>query len=125
MAIRAINVFLFLFNIAITTLLIYFLWSNRWPPIKEADGIEYKDFISILLTALGVMIAAATILIATAAIWGFAVLREEARSSAERTAAKVAREVAESVTASERTDTSPQEAEEIAKAMREGGPYEF
>jgi hypothetical protein len=117
MGVRATNVFLLLFNIALSALLIYCLWSNRWPPISEARGIEYKYFISILLTALAVMIAVATILIAVAAIWGFAVLREEARSSAERIAAKVAREVAESVAASERTDTSPREAGDIAKAM--------
>jgi hypothetical protein len=36
-----------------------------------AQGLEYKDFIAILLTAIGVMIAIAALLIAMLAIWGF------------------------------------------------------
>jgi hypothetical protein len=123
---HAINIFCFLFNVALSALLLYLLWSSRLPLAKDGQGIEYKDFISILLTALAVMIAAATILLATAAIWGFTALREEARSSAEKEASRVARDIAESVatrTARETkpTDTSPAEAEKIADAMKEGG----
>ena len=51
-----------------------------------APIIEYKDFVTILLTALGVMIAVAAIFAAIAAIWGFEFLRRETRESAEKAA---------------------------------------
>jgi ABC-type enterochelin transport system permease subunit len=64
------------------------------PGEKDAEGVEYKDFISILLTALAVMIALATILLAGLALWGFGALKDEARSVAERVAKETAEPVA-------------------------------
>lgn len=111
-------------NGAFALFLIYFI-SRGWGSPGGAP-LEYKDFISIILSALAVMLAALTLFVAVAAIWGFAALREEARSSAEQeareTATKVATEVAESVAA--RTaldvrppDTSPHEAAEIIGSL--------
>lgn len=44
--------------------------------------IEYKDFVAILLTALGVMVAVAAVAAAFAAVWGFELLRKEMREVA-------------------------------------------
>jgi hypothetical protein len=60
--------------------------------------VEYKDFVSILLTALGVMIAVGAVVAAVGAFYGFEVLRREvvhaaaeaARKAAESTATQVA-----------------------------------
>lgn len=100
----------------------------------QTQAIEYKDFISIVLTALAVIIAALTVFVAVAAIWGFTALREEARATAERVATstasgtaerlatKIAREVAESVAArtvleGKPAETTPNEAAEIVESL--------
>ena len=53
---------------------------------SSAPLVEYKDFVTILLTALGVMIAIATIFAAIGAFWGFDLLRRETQASTERAA---------------------------------------
>lgn len=79
--------------------------------IGNSHDLEYKDFISMLLTALGVLIAVMATTFAIAAIWGYGALREEvikaskaeargaaeteARATAEEVATKVARELAQ------------------------------
>jgi hypothetical protein len=52
----------------------------------EAPILEYKDFVAILLTALGVMIAIVTVFAAFGAIWGFDLLRRETHATAEKVA---------------------------------------
>jgi hypothetical protein len=70
-------------GVAITALLIMNLYFLASGDVSNAHpAIEYKDFVTILLTALGVMIVVAAI----AAVWGFAILKEEARSFARETA---------------------------------------
>ncbi len=90
------------------------------------QDIEYKDFVAILLTAVIVMLAVLTAVLALFAVWGFSVIRDEARVAAEREAAKVARDVAGSVAArtaleATPTETTANEAGEIAQAMNDGG----
>jgi hypothetical protein len=63
------------FNVALGVLVLWFLSRGYQPLPKEAQALEYKDFISILLTGLAVMIAAGTIMIAAAAVWGFEAIR--------------------------------------------------
>jgi hypothetical protein len=113
MARRATIVFLICFNVSLGVLVLYFLSRGYQPPAKDAQTLEYKDFISILLTGLAVMIAVATIMLAAAAVWGFEAIRKEAKASAEIearvTSAKVAKEVAETVAARTARDTSPSE----------------
>lgn len=87
------------------------LWGVAWlnggflilpiftgPPVPE-PGLEYKDLVAILLTALGVMIAILALVLAAAAIWGYGQIKEEAARKAEAVAReispKVAREAAE------------------------------
>lgn len=60
---------------------------------SEHPNIEYKDFVSILLTALAVMIAIAAVIAALAAIWGFAVLREEVSKAASSAARSETRKI--------------------------------
>lgn len=59
------------------------------------------------------MIATGTVMLAAAALWGFDVIRKEAKASAEaearKIAAQVAKDVAETVAARTARDTSPSE----------------
>jgi hypothetical protein len=99
------------FNVSLGILVLYFLSRGYQPPPKEKQTIEYKDFISILLTGLAVMVAVATIILAAAAIWGFEAIRKDAKASAENvareTATAVAKDVAETVAARTARDTAP------------------
>jgi hypothetical protein len=79
--------------------------------LGASQEVEYKDFISILLTALAVMIAILATTFAIAAVWGYAALKEEvvkaskaeareaaqveARTTADVVAMRVARELAQ------------------------------
>jgi hypothetical protein len=126
MARRSAIAFLIAFNIALGVLVLYFLMRGYQPPPKETQTIEYKDFISILLTGLAVMMAVGTIMIAAAAVWGFEAIRKEVRISADavarETATRIAREVAGPIatrTAREvgPSDTSPGEAGELVDAL--------
>jgi hypothetical protein len=56
--------------------------------------VEYKDFVTILLTCLGVMIAVATIFAAVAAVWGFDLLKRETQAHAETAAQASAERIA-------------------------------
>jgi hypothetical protein len=59
-----------------------------------APIVEYKDFVTILLTCLGVMIAVATVFAAVAAVWGFDLLRRETQAHAETSAKASAEKIA-------------------------------
>jgi hypothetical protein len=91
---------LLLITIALLITVLWFQFHGHpvlLPGAKDAEGIEYKDFISILLTALAVMIAVATILLAALALWGFGALKDEARGVAKSVAERTAKEIAEPV----------------------------
>jgi hypothetical protein len=114
------------FNVALGLLVLWFLARGYKPLPKEAQALEYKDFISILLTGLGLMMAVGTVMLAAAAIWGFEAIRKEIRISADaiarETATLVAKEVAGPVAARTArevgpSDTSPTEAGELVDAL--------
>lgn len=65
------------------------------PPTPQL--IEYKDFVSIMLSGLGVMVTVLGIGLATIAVWGTATLKQEARIAAERVATEDATKVATAV----------------------------
>jgi hypothetical protein len=67
----------------------YFYFEPHWS-IGPHEGIEYKDFISILLTALGVLIASLAGILALGAIWGYGALKEEMTRVSEAESRKVA-----------------------------------
>jgi hypothetical protein len=91
MLIQAIQTVLLLVGVALLGIMLYFVAANDVSSAHPA--IEYKDFVSILLTSLGVMIAIAAVIAALAAIWGFSVLREEVRRAAMLTARKETRKI--------------------------------
>jgi hypothetical protein len=124
---RTAIAFLIIFNVSLGILVLYFLARGYQPAPKDAQTIEYKDFISILLTGLAVMIAVATVFLAAAAIWGFEAIRREAKASAEIEARETATTVARAVatrTARETlpSDTSVTEAEAIVGALANEEP---
>ncbi|MET3694573.1 hypothetical protein [Methylobacterium goesingense] len=64
---------------------------------SEPQSIDYKDFISIMLTGLSAMITVLGIGLATIAIWGYARLSEDAKEAAADKAMSVAQDVATAV----------------------------
>jgi hypothetical protein len=85
-----------LFICAIAVLILYCVAHGNLVAHGDLFGphppvVEYKDFVTILLTALAVMIAVAAFVGAIAAVWGFTALREETHRAAE-VAAKIAAE---------------------------------
>ena len=67
---KAFAIVWFLFTAAVAVIALYIIWKGGFRHV-ETQGIEYKDFISILLTALGVMIALAALLVAMLAVWTY------------------------------------------------------
>lgn len=63
------------------------------PPI----GWEYKDLLTIILTALAALLAAIAIFIGILAIWGYASIRDAAMRAAESKAEEIAIRVSEPV----------------------------
>lgn len=115
-----------LFNVGLAITVGYLLWTRSPIVAAEHQSIEYKDFVSILLTALAVMVAVVTLLVAALAIWGFGAIREDVRGraarEARREANRIAKDVAGAVAARTVRETLPvgttgPEAGEIAKAM--------
>jgi hypothetical protein len=84
---RALQIGVTVFVCAQMVLILHFVGHGDLER-PSAPLIEYKDFVSILLMALGVMIAIATIFAAIGAFWGFDLLKRETQASAE----KIARE---------------------------------
>ncbi|MBI5264612.1 MAG: hypothetical protein HY852_22690 [Bradyrhizobium sp.] len=106
---RVAIAFLVLCNVALGILVLYFLSRGYQPPPKDAQTIEYKDFISILLTGLAVMIAVMTVFLAAAAIWGYERIRKDVLEAAEKEARTVAKDVAQTVAVRTARDVSPSE----------------
>jgi hypothetical protein len=74
-----------LFNIAFAILAVYFIQKGG-VITPQSQALDYKDFVTILLTGIAVMIAVGAVAVALFAVWGFSALREEARESARRAA---------------------------------------
>lgn len=93
------------------------------------NGIEYKDLITIILTAIAVLLASVTIFVALMAIWGYTSIREAAEKSAREVATDVAQTVAarEAQTISRLSGGMAQapdikEEDELTRALQAGGP---
>lgn len=110
---RGLNTILLVFVIALLITNIVLMRSGHpiaMPGDKDAQGLEYKDFITIVLTALAVMVAVATLLLAALAVYGYGALREEAVKTASVVAARTVRERMP-------VQTTADEAEKIANAI--------
>lgn len=66
--------------------LLLFVWRWSGLPLGDESGMTIPDIILIILGALEVALAALTALIAVAAIWGFAAIKQNAKDTAERAA---------------------------------------
>jgi hypothetical protein len=95
MLIRALQVIGWCFVIAAAAMAIFA--APHVGPIGEHPVIEYKDFVSILLTALGVMIAVAAVAAALGAVWGFEFLRREMNRIARETAIETAKKEVQTI----------------------------
>ena len=83
--------------IGLTAIVLYF-GSHRL--VQDDPNIEYKDLITIILTALAVLLAAVTLFVAAMAIWGYNSIRDESVKAAKKAAEAEARIVATNVASS-------------------------
>ncbi|RXF67113.1 hypothetical protein [Hansschlegelia zhihuaiae] len=105
---------------------------------KQAQIVDYKDFISIMLTGLAIMVTILGIGLAVAGVWGYANIKEEAiaaaREAAVSPARDAAREVAEPIaartalevfgldsTSPDQNENKDNDPEGVAEAMGEEG----
>jgi hypothetical protein len=98
------NVLFFIANLIIATIPVYYIGTRGLEPAPS--GWEYKDLITIILTALAVILAGLAISIGLLAIWGYNTIRDAAVRAAETRvdvalagAEDMARSIAESVAA--------------------------
>lgn len=84
------NLLFFLVNLALMALAIYFVSSRG----INNDGWSSSELLTVMLAALGVMIAVLTLFLGGLAIWGYTQLESEARRIADQTAKRVAEETA-------------------------------
>ncbi len=65
-------------------------YKGGWKLEAGSTSIEYKDFLSIILTALAIMLAILGTFLAALAVLGFEAIRTEARKIAKDEACKAA-----------------------------------
>lgn len=91
---RALNVVVAMFGCALFIMVFHFIAKGDLEK-PSAPVIEYKDFVTILLTSLAVMIAVATVIAALIAIWGFDFIQRATKTSAENVAREHAEKIAQ------------------------------
>lgn len=91
-------------NLVLFGLALWFLCTRGLQTAPK--GFSYQDLVTILLTAIAVMLAAVTIFVALVALWGYSALKENAKAAAEKVAKETAEETAKgAATAAARTLT--------------------
>jgi uncharacterized membrane protein YidH (DUF202 family) len=83
--IRAGQIGLLVFNISFAVMALYFIFKGG-TKTDASSGLEYKDFVSIMLTALSVMIALGAIFVAILAIWSYNNFKALVEQAAEKKA---------------------------------------
>ena len=82
---RGLKLFGYSVQITLVLLACILVFKNVLGPItKDASSLDYRDFVSILLAALGVMIAVFTVMISILAIWGYNNIQVTAKETAEK-----------------------------------------
>jgi hypothetical protein len=124
---KAISGVLAVCNILLFILLLYHIGIGGLS--RPPAAWEYKDLITIILTALAVLLAAITILIGLITIWGYNSIRAAAVDAAETKADESAKRIAESVAARTAQEllasyTSPRDSEALTRALSEEGTDE-
>lgn len=84
-------IFVSCLNVAALCVAGFMFYKGGWDFKVGKTGIEYKDFISILLTVLGLMLAILGAFLAMLAVYGFQAIQKEARRLAKGEAARVAK----------------------------------
>ena len=79
-----LNRLFFVLNCALAIWFAHFLFQHTSPP--SSGGWEYKDVISVILSAVTVVLAALAILLALAAVWGYQKLADHAAERASNMA---------------------------------------
>lgn len=82
---------------------------------SNSPGFTQAEFISIILTAVTVVLGALAIMLAIAAFWGYNSIRESAQRAGEVEARKVATDVAQVIAARVAEKTVQQSAEGSSK----------
>jgi hypothetical protein len=84
---RGLKLFGYSVQITLVLLACILVFKNvLGPSTKDASSLDYRDFVSILLAALGVMIAVFTVMISILAIWGYNNIQVTAKETAEKIA---------------------------------------
>lgn len=78
--IKFFNIFLLLFNLLLLCLVAYFIHTRG---VVLDGGWTAPELLTIMLTALGVMIAVLTLVIGVLAIWGYGGLSSAAKARAK------------------------------------------
>ena len=82
---RGLKLFGYSVQITLVLLACILVFKNvLGPSTKDASSLDYRDFVSILLAALGVMIAVFTVMISILAIWGYNNIQVTAKETAEK-----------------------------------------
>ncbi len=93
-----------LLNVVLFGLAFWFISTRGLQAAPQ--GFSYQDLVTILLTAIAVILAAVTIFVALVALWGYTALKENAKAAAEKVARETAEETAKlEATAAARTLT--------------------
>jgi hypothetical protein len=82
---RGLKLFGYSVQITLVLLACILVFKNvLGPSTKDASSLDYRDFVSILVAALGVMIAVFTVMISILAIWGYNNIQVTAKETAEK-----------------------------------------
>ena len=66
----------------LTTVVALVFYVNAWPHQLKPNGMTYQDLVTVILTALAVMLAVLGIGVALLAVWGFTTFQQMARDTA-------------------------------------------
>jgi uncharacterized membrane protein len=106
--------FLAIANLCTIALVLWIFYKSGWAFKAGGAQIEYKDFLSLVLTALSLMVAVLGAGIAILAVYGFQEIKREAGQVARNTATEVAKNTAEAVTTKVATEYMSQRVPEIS-----------
>lgn len=87
---RGFQAFLMSLNLAVMLTVTFMLYRGGWTFSPGQSSIDYKDLISIILSALSLMLAVLGAFVAILAVFGFSEIRKEASAIAKRQAVQVA-----------------------------------
>jgi uncharacterized membrane protein len=118
-----------LIGIVNAALIVVWLYSKGGFYLKASEQqavgtpLDYNNFVPILLTAIGVMIAVLTVFLAIAAVWGYTQIKDETTKTAKETAKETAKVEARKLVPAEVGKVVPAEVELFMKKMSDGNEF--